>query len=294
MIALFQTTYIIRKRALGDVFWIEPLIRQLSKKHKKVIVFTKFKILFKDYPLNNVEFVDNLSLFHKINYRIHDFLKLRFLYINLDNSYELDPDKHILHAYQDKAGLPHTIETPKLYNSGSAFNGINKQGKYVILHLETMDQKNYRNVYGIDWPEVIIYLKEKGYNVIQIGVKPKLIEGAYFEKTSISEMIYLITNCDLFIGIDSGPSHIAAAQNIKSILFFGSINPWYRHFKSLFNGIIMQSYCEFQNCYHTDINYKEHSCLLVGDEGIPKCSVHKTTDLLNNISKLLKSDKKDF
>ena len=291
MMSFLKTRYLIRKRALGDVLLIEPLIRQLAIKHKKVVVFTKFNILFKDYPFNNVEFVDDLSIFHKVNYRVHDFFKWKFLYINLNESYEIDPQKHILHAYQDKAGLPNTIETPKLYFGGSQIEGINKDSKYVIIHLETMSMRNYRNVYGVDWGQVVSFLNNLGFKVLQIGIKPELIEGAVYQKTTIEEMIYLINNCNLFIGIDSGPSHIAAAQGKKSILFFGAINPWFRHFKNLFNGIIMQSYCEFQNCYHTVIQKNGPSCRLVGDEGIPKCSVHYTADLLNNISKILISDK---
>jgi ADP-heptose:LPS heptosyltransferase len=107
-------------------------------------------------------------------------------------------------------------------------------------------------------------------------------------------MIRLINGSDFFIGIDSGPSHIATAFGKKSILFFGAVNPWFRHFRSLFNGIIMQSYCEFANCYHTSNNGKETVCRLVGNEGMPKCSIHQTQDILNNIIKLTSSDKKNL
>ncbi len=38
--------YLVRKRALGDVLWIEPVIRALAAKHKKVVVVTLFNDLF--------------------------------------------------------------------------------------------------------------------------------------------------------------------------------------------------------------------------------------------------------
>lgn len=289
MAFFFKNRYLIRKRALGDVVWIEPVIEQLSKKYKKLIVFTKFNSIFNNYPLRNVVFKNDLSLFHKINYRIHNFFKWNFLYINLDNSYETNPSKHILHAYQDKAKLPYTFKKPNLYFFGSKPLNFDTTNKYVVLHLETLSLQNHRNVYGINWDDVIAFLKKIGYRVIQIGVKPSL-EGVDFQMTSIQEMIYIIKNSSLFIGIDSGPSHIASAFSIKSILFFGSINPWFRHFRSDFNGIIMQSFCEFQHCYHNSKRPNGPICRIVGNEGIPKCSLHSTDILLKNINKILLCD----
>jgi len=40
-------------------------------------------------------------------------------------------------------------------------------------------------------------------------------------KTTLREMFYLISLCKLFIGNDSGPMHVAAAQNVKTIGLFG-------------------------------------------------------------------------
>lgn len=42
-------------------------------------------------------------------------------------------------------------------------------------------------------------------------------------KTSLSEMTYLVKNSKLFIGNDSGPSHIAYSCAVKSLIFFGSV-----------------------------------------------------------------------
>ncbi len=38
---------------------------------------------------------------------------------------------------------------------------------------------------------------------------------------NVREMFYLISLCRLFIGNDSGPMHVAAAQNVKTIGLFG-------------------------------------------------------------------------
>ena len=43
--------------------------------------------------------------------------------------------------------------------------------------------------------------------------------------TTVREMAALIAECDVFIGPDSGPMHLAGAMGIKSLIMFGSIPP---------------------------------------------------------------------
>jgi hypothetical protein len=63
-------TYLIRKRALGDVLWIEPVIRQLATRHKRVIVHTRHNELFLNYPLANVIFREKLGLAEKLLWKL--------------------------------------------------------------------------------------------------------------------------------------------------------------------------------------------------------------------------------
>ncbi|MEO6490833.1 MAG: glycosyltransferase family 9 protein [Ferruginibacter sp.] len=282
-----HTIFIIRKIALGDVLWVEPVIRQLSLKYKKVVFKTEFASLFKNYPLTNVSFVDSFSVYHKIMYKIHRYYNWRSKYIELDKAYEQNPRMHILHAYQGKANLPATIEYPKLYLKDSDSEVPVPAGKFIILHLETTSMRNFRNVYGVEWNTIIQYITDKGLEVIQLGIYPQQVKGARYIKTDLHGMTKLIDHCDLFIGIDSGPSHIAAALGKRCLIFFGSVNPWYRHFKALFNGTIMQSYCEFQHCYHEVTSTNGITCRLVGDEGKPICCIHNTVDVIENIGNLL-------
>jgi ADP-heptose:LPS heptosyltransferase len=287
-----RTIFLIRKRAIGDVLWIEPVIRQLSLNYKNVNVHTKYNELFYNYPLPNVNFIDSLNLFHKIFLRIHRFFNWQFKYIDLDNAYEALPNMHILHAYQTKAHQSHTIEYPQIYLP-TPNAGLIPEYEYIVLHLESHSTRNYRNVYGIDWDRVSDYFQKKGIRIIQIGIRPQNIRGTKFVQTSIIEMMQLINYSKFFIGIDSGPSHIAASLKKRSLIFFGAINPWYRHFETLFTGIIMQSSCEHLPCYHVANIVNGPICRLVGNEGIPKCSVHNTEKLLFNIQKLLVRDQEN-
>jgi ADP-heptose:LPS heptosyltransferase len=280
--------YLIRKRALGDVLWIEPIIRQLAAQNRKIVVYTKYNGIFLNYPIPNVVFRSSLTKWEKIPMLLERLFRLSFFFIDLDRSYERDPKIHFLFAYQDKAGLTRKEEYPKLYLSEheKAYQPP-VPGKYVILHLESLAEKNYRKVFGIRWETVIKHVTDKGFTVIQIGKSPTPIPGTLLVKTDLREMIALINKASFFIGIDSGPSHLAASLQIPSLIFFGAVNPEFRHFKGLFKGRILQQYCEFAGCFHESPDPTYHTCRLVGDQGIPKCSLHTTEYVLNNIDLLI-------
>jgi ADP-heptose:LPS heptosyltransferase len=281
--------YLVRKRALGDVLWIEPVIRQLAATNKKVIVYTKYPELFLHYPLPNVRFTSRLRLSEKLLWAFEKKMHLTRFFIDLDHSYEDNPKMHFLSAYQRAAGLPVTHEYPRLYLDAAEknFRPTGVTGRYAVLHLESMTDKNFRKVYGVDWEKVVSSLTARSYTVLLIGKEPLPIPGARIEKTSIREMITLINGAALFIGIDSGPSHLAATLGIPALIFFGAVNPDFRHFRDLFKGLFLQQPCEYAGWYHEDNKIAGWSCRLVGDEGIPKCALFSTGFVLNNIDLLL-------
>ncbi|HLA57932.1 MAG TPA: hypothetical protein VK622_04210, partial [Puia sp.] len=187
--------YLIRKKSLGDVLWIEPVIRQFAAQYKKVIVFTKFPELFLHYPLPNVRFVKDLSNLEKVLWGLENWFPLTRFFISLDGAYEKNPKTHILDAYQQKAGLPLTHEYPRLYLSQEERRfrpAIPEKQKYVVLHLESMAERNYRNAFGIEWEKVVSALTAKGFAVIQVGKDITPIPGTSHIKTGIREVIGVI------------------------------------------------------------------------------------------------------
>lgn len=282
--------YLIRKRALGDVLWIEPVIRQLATRYKKVIVHTKHNDLFLNYPLPNVVFKEKPGLFEKIWWKLESIFNTSFFCISLEMAYEKRPKMHFLNAYQQQAGLPATREYPQLHLSQEELKkDLVPAGKrYAVLHIESFSNKNYRKVYGVDWNNVAQYLMEKGFTVVQLGKDPAPLKGVQHVRTSIREMMVVIKKSSLFIGIDSGPSHIAACLGTPSLLFFGAINPAFRHFPELLKGHILQQACEYAGCYHETNKKEEVDCRLVGNSGIPKCSLHTTGYVREHIDSIIK------
>lgn len=277
--------------ALGDALWIEPVIRQLAPSHRKVIVYTRYPELFLNYPLLSVRVTGRLQFLENLCRLLGKAIPATGLHIGLDNTYEHNPKVHILAAYQRAAGLPLTREYPRLYLSKEekAFRPKEARGKkYVVLHLDRMPgQQNFRKVYGVDWQRIVAALSAMGFAVIVVGVHAVAIPGAATARTTLRELIALIHGSSFFIGLDSGPSHIAAALGVPALIMFGAVNPDFFHFKDLLRGFILQQPCEHAGCYHDCNNKVDFSCRLVGNTGIPKCALHSTAYVLDKINLLM-------
>ena len=77
--------------------------------------------------------------------------------------------------------------------------------------------------------------------------KGKTINAA--GKVALNQLFYLISKCKLFIGNDSGPMHVAAAQGIKTLGLFGPnlpvrFGPYGKGNIGLYKGYN----CEFSPC----------------------------------------------
>ena len=286
----FTVKYLYRSAGMGDVLWTEPLIKELAKGNKKVVLFTKFKELFENYPLKNVHIKEIPPGWYRAGLKFFNSISRGQVYHKLDGIYEARPKMHMLHAYQQYFSLPQTNEYPVIYLGEKERSPINDlPGNYVVLHLDANVPYNYRKVYGVDWNDVIDYLHSKGFPVVVTGNSPEPLSAAIQYKGSIRQLIQLIFHSRFFVGVDSGPSHIAASLKKPSLIFFGSVNPMFRHFPELFKGYFLQQPCEFAGCYHEVISGRGQSCRLVGDSGIPKCCLQTTENVKKYIDRLLEN-----
>lgn len=106
--------------------------------------------------------------------------------------------------------------------------------KYILIHPGT---RNLENSY-LEWEDLIkIILKKYGneYKIIILGNKIEfnLIKFPlddlilnykniyHIKNTSLSEVAKLIDNSSLFLGLDSGVSHLAISRRAKSVVIFG-------------------------------------------------------------------------
>lgn len=102
--------------------------------------------------------------------------------------------------------------------------------RYVVAHLQsTTKEKDWDLKH---WPIIFEHLfRRHGRKTVLVGGpnEDSLPEIPYVidlrGKTSLSETINIMKWGDLFIGIDSGPMHLAGALNVPSVVLWGNTSP---------------------------------------------------------------------
>jgi len=270
-----------RTAAMGDVIMVEPVLEYFYRKGYRVVLDTlpQFYLLFIHhyFKVYRPEEIDN-RVWENAEYETY----------NLDMSYESKPDVLRLKTYYEFCGINDgKLRNPKL---SLAFETKANRlfPKYCVIHLENKSQTG-RNVKNISWEMVTDELKKQGYLVLQVGMDESVnIKGAEKIKTlSENFLAYVIAGADLFIGIDSGPAHIASGFDIPSILFFGNVDPNIAY-PDLSNKYIMTNHgkgkriCDKPYCWHTVVGGVVGTPCYINEE-LPPCTIFDTNELLTAI-----------
>lgn len=235
--------------------------------HVDMIVHEKIRCLY-NYFENRINYIDksninfdtnnydNIFSVHDINmaYPSHtmDLISAKLGLANIDTN-ETDIKKHISLIDSD-------LKLPKQ--------------KYIVLHLDSQRTSFHGRIPGVDIVLSILKKITGRYNTIIIGqsdgADPKIQEVIAKSKTldyrdsSVSDIFKIINSAECFIGLDSGPSHIAQLLNIPSFILYGPINPAtkiYRYHNSgcYYNTdpkIVSGSYhVHLEPAYHFDIRH---------------------------------------
>ena len=213
---------IIDSKAMGDTLAWFPYVEEFRKKHEcKVIVSTFWNDLFKDnYP--EIEFVEpgstvqNLYALYKIGAYDNDYERNKINWRSVP----------LQKVAADILGLEYTEIRPVISDK------INKReidGKYVVISQHSTFQAKFW-MYPKGWQMIVDYLNSIGYKVVVVSTQPPLDVINIIDKTgpnrTIFDTINVIKRADLFIGISSGPSWIAWALNVPTILISGYSTEW--------------------------------------------------------------------
>jgi ADP-heptose:LPS heptosyltransferase len=282
----FQKTVIIKRSAsMGDVILVEPVLYYFYKKGYRVVLDTldQFYMLFVNhyFPVHHPKKIDGRLLPNAEHY-------------NLDMAYEAFPKQNRLLSYYQFCGIKDgEMVNPKL-SVGFEINSATKLSpKYCIIHLEGIRQSG-RNVFGVDWENVVANIQARGYTVFQVGKRnvPLIKNAIYLNTVNENFLCYAIGSADFFIGIDSGVSHIASAFNIPSILFFGNTNPEIVH-PDLSNKVILTNHvssspiCNKPYCWHEQIGVESNQCYI--DPQLPPCARYTTKEVLEAVDKIIEN-----
>jgi len=263
-----------RSGAMGDIIMLEPVMEWFYKQGFIVVL---------DIP------GDVYQLFENHHFQVHHISQLKEItpemrVINFDMTYEVWPHMLVLDAYYRAAGVQMgTLRNPQL--NFSKTDAGNLFGRYVVLHIDDTAMA-HRNVHGVKWGEVVHELRNREYQVVQVGHAPAVSKLATKVYTNQRTLAHIISCAEAFIGIESGPAQIAVACGVRSLLFAGSVKVPLRYFNDE-KITVLQNPCPIgkDGCYHKVVSVVGQPCEV--DERWPPCISHTTDYVVHRINKFL-------
>jgi autotransporter strand-loop-strand O-heptosyltransferase len=240
-----QRVYIgMDSSALGDnLSWI-PYIEEFRKKHDCHVICSTFKNDFFESQYPEIEFVTPGS----------EVDNLRAMYL-LGWFYDLnrEPTLPNVPSLQEHAcnilGLEYKEIIPKI---STKIGDRPIEGKYVTIANEsTSGLKFWSNPNG--WTELVNYLKNNGYDVINVSKNGEEIDGVkMLDDTSLENTINTIHHSEFFIGLSSGLSWLSWAIG-KHVVMISNFSEDKHEFTTNCTRIVNKSVCN--SCWNNP-NFK--------------------------------------
>jgi len=254
---------------LGDIVACEPVARHLKKAYPGAHVTWAVSPVFRDLIDSNPNVDETITLEcltdwikltkHKtydkivdlhVNYRICQHCGISLVKEHghpFVSVYEWLDYGTLLEAFSLGAGLPVLTAAPRLYldrKHSDAVDQLNLPADFCAVHVssnnETKDWTPER------WTALSQWIKDElKLDIIEVGAgkpageSPLVGSISLFNKLSILETAEVIRRARFFIGIDSGPAHLANAVMTPSVILIGR----HYHFRKYmpFNGFLASS-----------------------------------------------------
>jgi len=239
---------------MGDIVACEPVPRYLKRTYSNAnvswAVLKHYKELIDFNPyIDDTIVIDCLTEWIKlknhgvydlvvdlhVNYRICQCCKVPLFkttgnpLVTVHNWFDYGT---LLEAFSMGAGLPQLSEQPNVYISNEHIEKVNKLGvdyKYLVIHRQSNDlNKDWQD---IKWNKILNQIiSDYNLKVVEVGTGAAapldLPSHSYINlinKTGILECAEIIKRSCLFLGVDSGPAHLANAVNTKGVVLLGSL-----------------------------------------------------------------------
>lgn len=154
--------------------------------------------------------------------------------INWGNYYDFGS---LLSSFSQSAGIPDLHEQPKIYIPRPAVDKVDAYhlpDRFVVIHCSANDTR--RDWQTSKWQALVEkMIKDWRLHVIEVGLASamdNLTSPNYINfcgKLSILETAEVIRRSQLFIGIDSGPAHLANATDTFGIILLGYFGNYKRY-----------------------------------------------------------------
>lgn len=244
---------IILSEQMGDIIACEPVAREVRRRHPKSYILWMVResyaelvryhpdldgYLIEKCPSERTYLIDsgifddvyNMHISHrKCKYcpedpvnPVADRIDLTF-----DNYYHRGD---LLYMFSQAAGLPAMTADPKMYIPDTVRQQVAKlsiQKSPIVIHCQS--SHIMRDWPAEHWNQLVKWLLDTyDYPVVEIGLHPVVTEEhARFRnlcgQLSLLETAEVIHHAHLFVGIDSGPAHMANALGTNGIILLGQL-----------------------------------------------------------------------
>ncbi|EIF28205.1 ADP-heptose:LPS heptosyltransferase [Burkholderia sp. Ch1-1] len=240
---------------IGDIIACEPVARYLRKKYPRAhiswAVLHAYRDLIDENPfvdetvtvdcltdwirLTKHESYDKVVDLH-VNYRVCSHCRIPLIKEvgnPFVNAYEWFDHGALLEAFSYGAGLPKLSAQPKMYiraEDVDAVNSLDLPRDYCVIHRESNNiDKDWTAENWVRFAEWI--QTELKLSIVEIGAGKSLaaspLDGlatSLINRTSILQTAEVIRRARFFVGIDSGPAHMANATSTPGIVLLGRLN----------------------------------------------------------------------
>jgi ADP-heptose:LPS heptosyltransferase len=276
---IYRPTVVLKRdAALGDCLIFEPLMRYYAMKGYNIVL--DIPISFFELYSNHYFPVKHISQFDRGRIKPEKE-------IDLNLAYEVKPRQNYLKSYFEFCGIKdYQLSRPQLFPLVDETTKLFK--KYAVIHIDERETL-HRNTYGVNWKAVQRYLENNGYVVIQVGRNKHENCGIEINTRSVGFMKFVVSGCDLFVGVDSAPAGIAMAYNKPCVLLFGSVNPDYIH-PDLSNAEVVQGACDNSFCWHKVGGTSGVECKYINTDKYLQCCKSDSDIVIDAIEKLIKKE----
>jgi heptosyltransferase III len=226
-----QRILVDRRKALGDLIMITPVMRELRKRYPRAwiqLVTEELDVFDGNPDINLVVKPDGM--------RKEDPWDL---YINLNDAYELNPKNHFVDSYLMRAfgttqGIDKSLSLYESEEERETTADLIKQidAPYVVIHMRRWAWEN-KNIDIQVWGSLISILEHKWPELKFVSVGAQYdykLQGsdrwiALNDELSLGQIKCLIAGARAFVGSDSGPFHIAGTTNTPIVAMLNHVLP---------------------------------------------------------------------
>ena len=214
----------------GDVFLSLSVAKALKKKHKGHVLYFATAPQYFPIVLGSVDeviewqpWMQDISVLEDV----FDEVYTPNLAVQMVSSNWIHhgTGRNLINEFAVQCGLsPSDLDPPKMAKSDeeNQYTENFDVGKWLALH--TGGQKSARGY--AHWSELIKNVRAAGLSIVQVGSKDDISVGDVDLDlrglTSFNDLPAVFGKCKAFLGIDSFPMHVAAAERLPVVALFGS------------------------------------------------------------------------